>query len=128
MAKILLAEDDFAIRDFVRLALEMDHHDVVAVHNGDEALERIKADPDQYHLLLTDIRMPITDGIALVHALVEKNIELPILLMTGYSDHKDKALLGLTPSVKGLVVKPFTLELIREQVQSTLSNLNSEAA
>ena len=42
MKNILLAEDDIAVRDFVRLALEMDEHNVVAVHDGEEAIETFK--------------------------------------------------------------------------------------
>lgn len=125
MSNILLAEDDHAVRDFVRMALEMDGHEVISVHDGEEALERIYAEQQKYDLLLTDIRMPVTDGIALVQKLQELNIPLPVLLMTALDDQEEKAR-DLGTQIKGFIIKPFTLENVREQVRSVLSNSASE--
>ena len=127
MANILLAEDDLAVRDFVRLALEMDNHHVVAVYDGTEALERLLADPGKYDLLITDIKMPVTDGLMLMQKIVEQNIELPTVLMTGYADQQEKVQ-ALSPCVKAVVLKPFTLEKIREDTNTVLSNEKTKVA
>ncbi|MGH1349384.1 MAG: response regulator [Methyloligellaceae bacterium] len=120
MAKILLAEDDAAIRDFVRLALEMDKHEVVAVHDGQEALERLLADADAYDLLLTDIRMPITDGVTLVQQIADIVPNLPVLVMTGYAgDYNEEKV--FSQQVRGIITKPFTLESIRSEITSALA-------
>ncbi len=119
MAKILLAEDDVAIRDFVRLALEMDKHEVIAVHDGAEAFERLAVGGDEFDLLLTDIRMPVTDGLTLVQQIADKTPDLPILVMTGYqADYGDCA--SINQQIKGVITKPFTLEKIREEIISIL--------
>lgn len=121
MARILLAEDDSAVRDFVRRALEMDGHDVVPVLDGGEALERILSPAGKFDLLLSDIRMPVVDGVALALQVARDLPDLPILLMTGYAEHRDRAF-GLDTLIKGIIQKPFTLEYIREQVRIALSD------
>lgn len=122
MARILLAEDDTAVRDFVRRALEMDGHDVVPVHDGGEALERVMSPVEEFDLLLSDIRMPVVDGVALALQVGRDKPELPILLMTGYAEHRDRAY-GLDTLIKGIIQKPFTLEDIRNQVRHALGDV-----
>lgn len=122
MARILLAEDDTAVRDFVRRALEMDGHDVVPVSDGGEALERALSPIEQFDLLLSDIRMPVVDGLALALQVGRDRPELPILLMTGYAEHRDQAY-GLDALIKGIIQKPFTLEHIRTQVRDALEEV-----
>lgn len=119
MARILLAEDDTAVRDFVRRALEMDGHDVVPAHDGGEALERALSPIEEFDLLLSDIRMPVIDGVALALQVGRDRPELPILLMTGYAEHRERAY-GLETLIKGIIQKPFTLEHIRSQVRDVL--------
>jgi len=118
-ARILLAEDDQAMRDFVRRALEMDGHDVTTVHDGGEALERLTSPLHEYDLLLADIRMPVVDGVALALEMAREHPNLPIILMTGYAQQSDRAF-GLEAAIKGVVQKPFTLEQIRTEVRGVL--------
>ena len=63
MAKILVAEDEESVRNLVTRALQLHDHEVKAVVDGSAALEALSR--DRYDLLLTDIVMPIVDGIAL---------------------------------------------------------------
>lgn len=126
MVRILLAEDDMAVRDFVRRALEMDGHDVVPVHDGGEALERILSPVEEFDLLLSDIRMPVVDGVALALQVGRDKPEMPILLMTGYAEHRDRAY-GLDTLIKGIIQKPFTLEHIRTQVRNALASVSTAA-
>lgn len=126
MARILLAEDDIAVCDFVRRALEMDGHDVLPVHDGGEALERLMSPLEEFDLLLSDIRMPVVDGVALALQVARDKPDLPILLMTGYAEHRDRAY-GLESLIRGIVQKPFTLAQIREEVKSVLDTPASAA-
>lgn len=127
MARILLAEDDGAVRDFVRRALEMDGHDVVPVSDGGEALERVLSPAAQFDLLLSDIRMPVIDGLALALQVGRDRPDLPILLMTAYAEHRDQAY-GLDALIKGVIQKPFTLEYIRAQVRVALEGDDAAAS
>ena len=65
MSRILLAEDDQPVRAFVKKALEMDGHSVVEAEDGGLALDLLGDNQGNFDLLLSDIRMPIMDGIAL---------------------------------------------------------------
>lgn len=117
MARILIAEDDFAVRDFTYRALTMDHHDVVVAHEGQEALRCLTVPNDTYDLMISDIRMPVIDGVTLAKLIFKQQPHLPILLMTGYSTAEDS---DYAPSVVGVLQKPFTLEMIRQAVHSAL--------
>lgn len=120
MARILLAEDDDSVRAFVRRALELDGHSVIAVEDGSEALETLDGDAGGFDLLVSDIKMPIMDGIALALNVARDKPDLPILLMTGYADQRERAH-GLDQIVRDVVSKPFTLADIRRVVSATLA-------
>ncbi|RMD88263.1 MAG: response regulator [Alphaproteobacteria bacterium] len=117
MARILLAEDDEAVRSFVRRALESAGHEVVEVTDGGQALERLAA--ERYDLLLSDIVMPVMDGIALALKVTAERPELPILLMTGFAAEKQRAhnLEALTTEV---LSKPFTMDQLLRTVRRAL--------
>lgn len=83
MTRILLAEDDESMRGFLARALERAGHDVIALENGAEALERLKAEP--FDLLLTDIVMPLMDGIELARHAAELDPGLKIMFITGFA-------------------------------------------
>ncbi|MER2606406.1 MAG: response regulator [Siculibacillus sp.] len=122
MARILLAEDDDSVRAFVRRALELDGHVVHAVEDGAIALEVLGETPNDFDLLVSDIKMPIMDGIALALNVARDLPDLPILLMTGYADQRERAH-GLDLIVRDVVSKPFTLADIRRVVAATLAGV-----
>ncbi|MBN8938481.1 MAG: response regulator [Rhizobiales bacterium] len=120
MARILIAEDDEPVRSFVRRALEIDGHVVVETRDGAEALEWLEREKGAFDLLLTDIRMPLMDGIALALAAAPQFPDLVILLMTGYADQRERAH-GLDALIHDVVTKPFSLADIRAKVAEALS-------
>ncbi|HLH89889.1 MAG TPA: response regulator [Xanthobacteraceae bacterium] len=119
MSRILLAEDEEALRAFVARALTQDGHEVVATADGGEALEVLVREQGRFDLLLTDIRMPVMDGIALALAAARDYPELVILLMTGYADQRERAH-GLDALIHDVIAKPFSLADIRKAVQEAL--------
>ena len=119
MAQILLAEDDSAVRDFVRRALEMSNHHVSVAHDGGEACHLIAAGIHKFDLLVSDIKMPVMDGIALALFAAAEVPDMPILLMTGYADQRERAY-GLEAIITELLYKPFTLEDINTAVNKAL--------
>jgi two-component system, cell cycle response regulator CpdR len=121
MARILIAEDDEPVRGFVKRALEMDGHQVMAECDGAAALERLEEQQGAFDLLLSDIRMPLMDGIALALSAGRSFPELPILLMTGFADQRERAH-DLEAIIEDVVTKPFSLAEIRAAVAKILAN------
>ncbi|WP_099866082.1 response regulator [Pararhizobium haloflavum] len=119
MAKILLAEDESALRSFVARALKLDGHDVEEVGDGAEGLDRLDTG-QRYDLLLSDIRMPAMDGIELAHKASGMAPAMKILLMTGYAEQRERAD-GLAAVIVDVVSKPFSLPEIRAAVSRALA-------
>jgi len=120
MANILLADDDAAVRDLVRLALTSDGHSVYVTQDGSEALDHLTAHAATIDLLVTDVDMPQLDGVALAREALKLNSNLGIVLMSGFTDQLERA---TTLNAKRLVSisKPFTLEQIKLKVRSILN-------
>ena len=120
MARILIAEDEVAIRDLVVRALLQDGYDVMTANDGAEALDVLVRERGAFALLLTDIRMPVMDGIALALAAARDHPDITILLMTGYADQRERAS-GLNMLIHDVITKPFTLEAVRAAVNEALA-------
>jgi two-component system, cell cycle response regulator CpdR len=90
LARILIAEDE-ALCAMCARALSTAGHEVKTACDGSEALDVLKRDGGHFDLLLTDIRMPIMDGIALSLAAARDFPDLTIVLMTGYADRRERA-------------------------------------
>ncbi len=127
MARILIAEDDEPVRRFVKRALEMDGHEVEAEADGAAALERVAEEQGAFDLLLSDIRMPLMDGIALALSVGRDFPGLPILLMTGFADQRERAH-DLEAIIEDVVTKPFSLAEIRAAVAQALSSAEARRA
>jgi two-component system, cell cycle response regulator CpdR len=119
MARILIAEDEEALRALCARGLMTDGHDVETACDGSEALEVLSRQGGHFDLLLTDIRMPIMDGIALALAAARDFPSLTILLMTGYADQRERAH-GLDALIHDIIPKPFTLVGLRDTVNEAL--------
>ena len=120
MARILIAEDEETLCAMCARALTMDGHEVQTARDGSEALDLLNREQGRYDLLLTDIRMPIMDGIALALASARDYPDLTILLMTGYADQRERAH-GLEALIHDVIAKPFTLKLLRDAVNEALT-------
>jgi CheY-like chemotaxis protein len=120
MARILIAEDEEPLRQLVARALIMDGHEITTANDGAEALDVLTREHGTFELLLTDIRMPVMDGIALALAAARDHPRLSILLMTGYADQRERAC-GLDALVHDVIAKPFTVAAIRGIVNDALA-------
>ena len=119
MARILIAEDEDAIRGLVARALLQDGHDVMTAIDGAAAVDVLVHERGAFELLLTDIRMPVMDGIALALVAARDHPDITILLMTGYADQRERAS-GLSTLIHDVITKPFTLATIRAAVNAAL--------
>ena len=84
MSRILIAEDDDAMRAFLEQALTRQGYEVTAVANGADALEVMSA-VEGCDLLLSDIRMPGVDGISLARCARRAHPGVPIVFVTGFA-------------------------------------------
>ncbi len=125
--RILLTEDDDSVRAFVSRALELDGHIVETACHGVEAMDRLTEREGRFDLLVTDVKMPIMDGIALAHETASNWPGIPILLMTGFADQRERAL-DLAEVIRDVVTKPFTLQQIREAVSDAVVEARPQEA
>jgi DNA-binding NtrC family response regulator len=121
MARILIADDEDSMRSLVSRAIAMDGHEIVTAQDGAEALEIIVRENGAFDLLLTDIKMPLMDGIALALAVARDFPHLTILLMTGFADQRERAS-GLDAIVYDVITKPFAIADIRTAVADALAS------
>jgi two-component system, cell cycle response regulator CpdR len=124
MARVLIADDEDSMRSLVARAIAMDGHDIVAVQDGAEALEVLVRDAGAFDLLLTDIQMPVMDGIALALTAARDFPALTILLMTGFADQRERAL-NLDAIAHDVITKPFSVADIRTAVADALAGRRS---
>jgi two-component system cell cycle response regulator CpdR len=120
VARVLIADDEDSMRSLVARAVAMDGHETVTAADGAEALDILTGDARAFDLLLTDIKMPIMDGIALALAAARDFPDLIILLMTGFADQRERAS-GLNAIVHDVITKPFSVADIRAAVAGALT-------
>lgn len=120
MARILVAEDDDNVRAFVVRALEMAGHEVSFAEDGGLALEAVADADGAFDLLLSDIKMPVMDGIGLALSVGSAYPDLKIVLMTGFADQRERAH-GLDALVYDVLAKPFSLAQLTEKVDDALA-------
>jgi DNA-binding response OmpR family regulator len=120
MARILIAEDDDNVRAFVVKALSLTGHEVVEAEDGGLASEVMASEQGRFDLLLSDIKMPVMDGIALALDVAAGYPDVTIMLMTGFADQRERAH-GLEALIYDVIPKPFTLTALMEKVDDALA-------
>ncbi len=117
MAKVLICDDNQAIRRVLTEIIELDKHEAIVAIDGVDALEKIKLNnPD---LILLDIKMPKLDGFDVLETLQQLSNKIPIIMISGQSDEV------LIEKCKRLgafdyMMKPFELELFFASVRKAL--------
>lgn len=125
MARILVAEDDDNVRSFVVRALQMSGHEVLEASDGGLALEIAQEHDGRFDLLVSDIKMPVMDGIALSLTIGARWPELTIVLMTGFADQRERAH-GLDALIYDVINKPFSLAQLIEKIDDALAGRPAE--
>jgi len=120
MPRVLIADDEDSMRSLVARAIAMDGHDIVTAQDGAEALDILTREQGAFDLLLTDIQMPIMDGIALALSAARDFPGLTILLMTGFADQRERAS-NLNAIAHDVITKPFSVADIRTAVADALA-------
>ena len=106
MKKILVLEDEASIRSFIVINLRRAGYDVIEAETGEEALERLRANPDTKVALL-DIMLPGIDGFEVCRRIRATNTKIGIIMLTARSQEMDKVT-GLMTGADDYVTKPFS--------------------
>jgi two-component system KDP operon response regulator KdpE len=117
VSRILVADDEPAIRKVVRDALEREGHEVVTVVDGREGLERFDEQP--VDLVLTDLAMPGLGGLELVQEIRKRRSAAPILVLTVKNEEREKVRL-LDAGADDFVTKPFGIAELLARVRALL--------
>src|ERR1700679_3184920 len=120
MSRVLIVDDEESMRLLVARAVAMDGHHIATAADGAEALEILANTDSPFELVLTDIQMPVMDGIALALAAARDFPDLTILLMTGYAEQRERAS-GLNAIAHDVISKPFSVAEIRAAVTGALA-------
>ena len=123
--KLLVAEDDRAVRTSLERALALEGYDVVTVKNGAEALARL-ADEDADALLL-DVTMPTIDGLTVCRMLRSEGNRVPILMLTARATTGDR-IAGLDAGADDYLPKPFDLGELLARIRALLRRAGHDDA
>lgn len=107
MRKILVAEDEDAIREFIVINLIRSGYDVVEACNGEEALKKYEENNGKFDVAILDIMMPGKDGISVCKELRKQNDSIGIIILTARTQEMDKVT-GLMVGADDYVTKPFS--------------------
>jgi len=121
MSRVLLADDEPAIRKVVRDALEREGHEVVTAVDGQEALERFEE--SRFDLVVTDLAMPRLGGLELVQE-IRRLSPVPVLVLTVRNEEREKVHL-LDAGADDYVTKPFGIAELVARARALLRRADS---
>jgi two-component system response regulator MprA len=117
--RILVVDDDAAVRESLGRALRLEGYDVEMASDGTEALERLQGDGDDPDLVVLDVLMPNVDGIEVCRTLRRTGSRLPVLMLTARDEVSDRVA-GLDAGADDYVVKPFALAELLARVRALI--------
>ncbi|OFW07265.1 MAG: hypothetical protein A3H96_17240 [Acidobacteria bacterium RIFCSPLOWO2_02_FULL_67_36] len=102
--RVLVVDDEATIRDLLAKTLALAEYDVDLAPDGRTALDRLRIIP--YDLLITDLKMPGVDGLAVIREARRLKADIPVIIITGYSTEAS-AIEAVNLGVSGYLTKPF---------------------
>lgn len=119
MANILAVDDSSSMRQMVSFTLKGAGHNVVEAVDGQDALNKAKS--QQFDLVVTDVNMPVMDGIEFIRNLRgEANYKFTPMLMLTTESAADKKSAGKAAGATGWIVKPFNPDQLLNTVNKVL--------
>ena len=116
--KVLVVDDERAVRESLRRALELEGYAVELAEDGEQALERV-ASGIQLDAMILDVLMPGIDGLEVCRRLRSDRSELPILMLTARSE-VDSRVAGLDAGADDYLAKPFALAELLARLRALL--------
>ena len=127
MPRILVVDDDSAVRESLRRALRLEEYDVELAADGVEALELIQDGASEPDAVILDVSMPRLDGLGVCRRLRRDGNPVPILMLTARDEVSDRVA-GLDAGADDYVVKPFALEELLARLRALLRRVLSEGS
>jgi len=124
--RVLVAEDERKVANFIRQGLEEEGHTVEVAEDGAEALDRLLASLP-YDLVVLDVMLPRRDGFSVLKALRDKRVSTPVLLLTARDAVADKVA-GLDLGADDYLTKPFAFDEFLARVRALLRRQAGQAA
>ena len=124
--RVLVVDDDLAVRESLRRALRLEGYDVELAADGGEALQRLESNGDDPDLVVLDVLMPNVDGLEVCRRLRRTGRRVPVLMLTARDEVVDRVA-GLDAGADDYVVKPFALEELLARVRALLRRAADEA-
>jgi DNA-binding response OmpR family regulator len=120
--KLLLVEDDEALRFIVKDNLAQNGYQTDVAEDGEKALELFKK--NSYHLIILDVMLPKIDGFKVAETIRKTNQQVPIIFLTARSMTEDK-ITGLTIGGDDYIPKPFSMEELLLKIKVFLKRSNN---
>ena len=117
--KILVVDDERAVRESLRRALELEGYEIELAGDGKEALATLGRDDSQPDAVILDVLMPGVDGLEVCRRLRATGNHVPVLMLTA-RDEVEKRVAGLDAGADDYVTKPFALEELLARVRALL--------
>src|SRR3954467_13650070 len=117
--RILVVDDERAVRESLRRALTLDGYEVELASDGEEALERIASPTPEPDAVILDVLMPRVNGLEVCRRLRAAGNRIPVLMLTARDQVEDRVE-GLDAGADEHVVKPFALEELLARVRALL--------
>jgi two-component system, OmpR family, copper resistance phosphate regulon response regulator CusR len=124
--RVLVAEDERKVANFIRQGLEEEGHTVEVAEDGADALDRLLASLP-YDLVVLDVMLPRRDGFSVLKALRDKQVSTPVLLLTARDAVADKVA-GLDLGADDYLTKPFAFDEFLARVRALLRRQAGQAA
>jgi two-component system response regulator MprA len=122
--KILVVDDERAVRESLRRALELEGYEIELAADGSEALYRLEGSEEPDAVIL-DVLMPGVDGLEVCRRLRGSGSKLPVLMLTARTEVEDRVA-GLDAGADDYVTKPFALEELLARVRALLRRTTDE--
>lgn len=119
--RVLVADDDKAVRESLVRALTLEGYTVSSVDDGGKALEMLRV--DDHDALVLDLMMPVIDGLTVCRVLRSEKNRIPILMLTARSETTDRVQ-GLDAGADDYLPKPFALEELLARLRALLRRTN----
>jgi two-component system response regulator MprA len=120
--KVLIAEDDPAVRKAVQRVLELENYNVTAVNDGQAALEALTN--SRFDLAVLDVMMPFADGLTVCREARHRGVQTPILLLTARVEVGDRVA-GLDAGADDYLIKPFVIDELLARCRALLRRSSS---